>query len=126
MLEPGLIEEVQRILILVTFSIDELERARQHEAVALLDTAGEMEVDVDIAVYVIKPSAVRVVNIDGQLPCAAPVGQIFSGQGISGALYLKYDGPGRFAPLRLGEIEVSIRGMINLRLNRLAAPGTRM
>ena len=71
-LEPRLVEEVQRVVVGVALVVDEFERAGHHEARALLYAAGQMRVGHGVAVDVVEPQARRVAHIDSRLPGVAP------------------------------------------------------
>ena len=67
-----------------------------------------MCVDLYIPVYVVEALTVGRIDIDGQLPCVAPVGNVLSCKGICGALQPDDDGLYCFWIFGLGKVEVAI------------------
>ena len=109
--EPCLVEIVCRVLHLLAVRADNLERARHDEALALLDTAGQVQVSVHVPVDVVKRLAVWAVHVDGQLPGVAPVLYVLPRQRVGRALQVDYHLPHFPAVAFLCEIEVSVSRM---------------
>ena len=108
LLERRLVEIVFGLLILVAGFVHELKRARHHEPSPLLDTAGQMKVNGHIPVNVVKTLPVRVVNIDGHLPCRPPIRDVLSRQSIGSAMYVHDDALKLSPAFRLGKIQLSV------------------
>lgn len=67
-----------------------------------------MSIDLDIAIDVVELLTVGRVDIDGHLPCAAPVGNVFSCERVCGALQPDDDGLYSFWIFGLCEVEVAV------------------
>ena len=106
LLEPGLVEIVLRILVLIALSIDELEGPGHDEADSLLYATGEMRVDLDIAIDVIEPLSRGRVDIDSHLPGLPPVGDVLACEGVGGAL--QGEECRACSCVSLGEIDVAV------------------
>lgn len=63
---------------LVAVGVHELERLGEDEALALLDTAREMQVHLHVAVNIIKEASVRRIHRESTLPGIAPVSEVLS------------------------------------------------
>jgi hypothetical protein len=108
LLEPCLVEVVQRRLVLVPLFVHDLERLGHDEAPALLDATREVQVNLHVPVDVVEPLAVRAVHVDGELPGVAPVLDVLPGQRVGGALQLDDHFLHALAVSPFGEVEVPV------------------
>ena len=86
LLEPGLVEVVQRLVALITCGVHELERFCHDKTLTLANAAGEVPVGIRVAVDVVESLPVGVINVDGELPRLAPVGDVLTGECVGGLL----------------------------------------
>ena len=111
LLEPCLVEVGQRVLVFLAVVGHQLERAREHEALALFDAAREVGVNFHVPVHLIEAQAVGVVNIDGHLPGSSPVAQILACEAVGGALYLHHHLAELLAVAFACQVEVAVRSV---------------
>lgn len=67
-----------------------------------------MGIDLDIAIDVVELLTVWRIDIDGHLPCVAPVGNVLSCERVGGALQPDDDGLYSFWIFGLCEVEVAV------------------
>ena len=108
LLEPGLVEVVQGILVLVPRGVHQLERAAHDETLALLDAAREVEVHQGVTIDVVESLSVGTVHADGHLPCRSPVLHVLACKRVGGSLEVDDHLLHPFA-VALGEPEISER-----------------
>ena len=106
--EPCLVEVMKGLLVLFAVVVYKLEGLCHDESFPLRDAPREMSIDLDIAIDVVELLTVWRVDIDGHLPCAAPVGNVFSCERVGGALQPDDDGLYSFWIFCLCEVEVAV------------------
>ena len=108
LLKPRCIKEPLRLFIGRAVRLFEFETAGHHKALALGDTARQVEVHRYIAVNVVKAAALGVLHVDGLLPGHAPVGNVLSGERIGGALHFNHHLSYALTVGRLGHIKAAV------------------
>ena len=106
--EPGLVEEVYRLLVLIPFHVYDFERACHDKPSALLHASGEVKIYFRVPVDVVQALAAGAVHIDGRLPGIAPVLDVLPGECIGGALQVDDHFLHPLDVFPLGQIKIAV------------------
>ena len=103
-----MVEVIEQVGLILSLIVDDFKRLGHDEARPLSHAAREVCVGIGVAVDVVERPTVGVVDIDGCLPCPAPVGDILSCERVCGSLKLHDDVLHACLVASLREIEVAI------------------
>ena len=109
-LEPAAVEDATHLFILLLAEHD-LEAACLDETVDLSDGAGEMAVDLYVAVDIVEAKTGGILYIERLLPAGTPRVDLLPGERFGLSLYFGYDGLHAPGVSLLGEVKAAVGGV---------------